>query len=115
MASSNHIKVQELSDGSVVVKTKDGTEYGMKEPRVKAFMELESWTNSDDPLVKTQLGVAMKVISLCIHQKNGEPYKVTDFDQFCDDISVEDVEVLGAGLASFQSVFEYLNDKATNI
>lgn len=106
------IEVLVHEDESVSVTLRNGDVYTLREPKVRAFMQIESWTNSDDPMVKTKTGLAMKVISVCIKAKNGEPYQIANFEDFCDEVDVRDMEVFGAALANFRSVFEYLEARA---
>jgi hypothetical protein len=76
---------------------------------------MESW--GKDPANKdymTDSGTVLKLCHSCILEINGEPF-TEDFDTWLDNLGVRDMERYSALMANFQSVFEYLQEKAATV
>ncbi|MBW4483022.1 MAG: hypothetical protein KME14_10800 [Tildeniella torsiva UHER 1998/13D] len=111
-AQSQDIVVETLDDGQVRVALRDGDKVTFKEPKVKQFLLMDSWAKDpENAIYASETGITVKLCHLCITDVNGEPFTL-DFDTWIDDLDIRDMEALGSALATFQSVFEYLNAKA---
>jgi hypothetical protein len=109
------ILVETLDNGQARVALSDGSVVTMREPKVKQFILMESW--GKDPANKdymTDSGTVLKLCHSCILEINGEPF-TEDFDTWLDNLGVRDMERYSALMANFQSVFEYLQEKAATV
>jgi hypothetical protein len=106
------ILVETLSDGKVRVELRDGTKVTFREPKVRQFLLMDSWAKDPENAVyASESGITIKLTHLCIAEINGEPFTL-DFESWIDNLAIQDMEALGSALASFRSVFEYLQEKA---
>jgi hypothetical protein len=104
------IPVETLDNGQVRVELRDGAKVTFKEPKVRQFILMESW--SKDPANKdylTESGTVVKLAHSCITEVDGEPF-TQGFEDWVDNLNIRDMEAVGVALASFQSCFEYLNE-----
>ncbi|MBE9110307.1 hypothetical protein IQ273_12880 [Nodosilinea sp. LEGE 07298] len=106
------IVIETLSDGKVRVTLRNEDKVTFKEPKVKQFLLMDSWAKDpENSMYSSETGITVKLCHLCIAEVNGLPFTL-DFDTWIDDLDIRDMEALGSALATFRSVFEYLNRKA---
>ena len=98
---------------TVFLTLKDGTAVEITSPKAKQFLLLESFVKSAAEEYKTDSFVMIKLASLCI-TKYGEAKFIT-FDNLLDNLEIEDLERLVAGLTFFRDKLEYLTGRASNI
>jgi hypothetical protein len=103
--------------GAVEFELVDGTSITIKEPKAKAFLLMNSWMQNASEEYKSDQFAAMKLAHSCMvnysHPEKGN--KIPTFDEFLDELEVEDIERVGAALGCFRNVFDRLADKAASI
>ncbi|MFS0515146.1 hypothetical protein ACEYW6_10535 [Nostoc sp. UIC 10607] len=108
---SSEFKAEYDADtGIVTFELTDGTPVSMKSPKTRQFLLLESFLNSAEPEYKTESFLALKLSALCII-KYGKNTSIS-FDNLIDNLELQDMERLAAGLAFFQDKLEYLSKAA---
>lgn len=91
----------------------DGTPVEITSPKAKQFLLLESFIKSAPEEYKTDSFVMIKLASVCI-TKYGDETSIT-FDALLDNLEIEDLERLVAGLTFFRDKLEYLTGRAGNV
>jgi hypothetical protein len=112
---SDAIPVLELGDGTIEVKFSNGDVYTLREPKVRQFIKLDSWVKDENvPAdLKSEAGVPLYIFHLSVRKKNGKPFD-EDFIDWVDVLEIRDMEVVGAALATFQSLLEYLQSRGNS-
>lgn len=103
--------------GIVEFQLENGTEIVIKEPKAKAFLLMNSWMQSAPEEYKSDQFAAMKLAHSCI-TKYSNPNKgsvIPTFNEFIDELEIEDIERVGAALGCFRKVFDRLAEKAASI
>jgi hypothetical protein len=108
---SSEFKAEYDADAGIVsFQLTDGTPVVMKSPKTRQLLLLESFLNSAEPEYKTESFLALKLSALCII-KYGKNSSIS-FDNLIDNLELQDMERLAAGLAFFQDKLEYLSKAA---
>lgn len=84
-----------------------GIKIKLKSPKAKQFLLLDSFVKNAPEEYKTESFCTLKLASLCIC-KYGDKDSVT-FDELIDELEVEDIERVVAGLSFFRDKFEHLS------
>lgn len=87
----------------------DGTPVVIKSPKVKQFCLLESFVKQSPQEYLTDTFTLLKLASLCI-TKYGAKTSVS-FDYLIDNLEIEDLERMVAGLGFFRDKLDYLTRK----
>jgi hypothetical protein len=98
--------IKTLEDGHVQATLKDGSTLVFREPKVKQFLLIESWLKDDKNEYHADTAAVLKMAHLCLVGDD------RTFDEFLDELDIQDLEVLGQALSTFRSVFEFLATKS---
>lgn len=109
----NFEAVYDSEKQQVHITLTNGKEVILNSPKAKQFLLLESFVKSTLDEYKTDSFVVLKLASVCI-TKYGDKSSVT-FDELLEDLEIEDLERIVAGLTFFRDKLEYLTKRATDI
>lgn len=101
--------------GKVTLILTNGDRLTLKEPKAKQLLLFQSaFSQSPEEMQSDAIAtVRLAYHCVCQYERSGAQIETPSFDEFFDELEIDDIEGVGKGLEPFRDVLERLKSKAS--